>query len=303
MNNYPQPTAAGFFKTEMNVGTGILQQQCFNMPDLSVYYCHLHSCENQRLPVGSLHDKDVVEMHFTLKGNGFLQDEVSGARYHYQAQQANMHYLPQFSGTGFHEINSMYTFFEVKFNSAFFKTLCADSNPTLLDFAAGMRHGNIARPNLPITTAMQQCIDAIIQNTFTGGLKLFYIQSKCLELLALQTEAYERSLPFSKQQVVKDEQAIRYAAQLLLDNRLAPPTLNDLAKLAGINTFKLKKGFHQVFGCTAFDYLHRERLKEAAQQLRAGMPIKEVTYLQGYSSVQHFTRAFKKQFGITPGSL
>jgi AraC-like DNA-binding protein len=150
---------------------------------------------------------------------------------------------------------------------------------------------------------MQQCIDAIIQNTFTGGLKLFYTQSKCLELLALQTEAYERSLSFRKQQVVKDEQAIRYAAQLLLDNRLAPPTLNDLAKLAGINTFKLKKGFHQVFGCTAFDYLHRERLKEAAQQLRAGMPIKEVTYLQGYSSVQHFTRAFKKQFGITPGSI
>lgn len=297
------PSAAGFFETELSAGSGLLQQQCFNMPELSVYYSHLHACENQRLPVGPLHTQDVVEMHFTLKGDGFLQDEVSGACYPYRAQQFNMHYLPQFSGSGFHEENAVYKFFEIKIDTAFFKSLCIDSNPILQEFANGMQRGNISRPNLPITTAMQQCIDAVIQNPFTGQLKLFYIQSKCLELLALQTEAYEKELSVGKPQVIKEEEAIRYAAKFLLDNRLAPPSLNELAKQAGINTFKLKKGFHQVFGCTAFEYLHQERLREAAQQLRAGIPIKEVAYLQGYSSVQHFTRAFKKQFGITPGSL
>jgi AraC-like DNA-binding protein len=296
-------SAAGFLKTELRLGTGLLQQQCFSMPELSVYYSHLHACENQRLPVGALHDQDVVEMHFTLKGDGFLQDEVSGACYHYRAQQFNMHYLPQFSGAGFHEVNAVYKFFEIKIDTDFFKSLCIDSNPILQEFANGMQRGNIFRPNLPITSAMQQCIDAVIQNPFTGQLKLFYIQSKCLELLALQTEAYEKALLFGKSQLSKDEEAIRFAAKFLLDNRLAPPSLNELAKLAGINTFKLKNGFHQVFGCTAFEYLHQQRLHEATQQLRAGMPIKEVAYTQGYCSVPHFTRAFKKQFGITPGSL
>jgi len=43
------------------------------------------------------------------------------------------------------------------------------------------------------------------------------------------------------------------------------------------------------------------RLNEAKTSLLAGVPIKEVAEQLGYSSVQHFTRAFKEKFGVTPG--
>jgi AraC family transcriptional activator of pyochelin receptor len=35
--------------------------------------------------------------------------------------------------------------------------------------------------------------------------------------------------------------------------------------------------------------------------LYRNIPIKEVTEQLGYSSVQHFTKAFKKKFGVNPG--
>jgi len=45
------------------------------------------------------------------------------------------------------------------------------------------------------------------------------------------------------------------------------------------------------------------KLNPAKQQLLEGTPIKSVALEMGYSSVQHFSNAFKKKFGRYPATF
>jgi AraC-like DNA-binding protein len=90
----------------------------------------------------------------------------------------------------------------------------------------------------------------------------------------------------------------------LVDHAACPPSLTELAKIAGLNEFKLKKGFKEVFNTSVFAYLSDFKLNEARNELLSGAtPIKEVAEQLGYSSVQHFTKAFKGKFGVSPGRV
>jgi AraC family transcriptional regulator len=74
-----------------------------------------------------------------------------------------------------------------------------------------------------------------------------------------------------------------------------------LADLAGFSI----PHFHRVFiGCTgesAISYVRRIRLIRAGQKLRMGaVDIMAVALAAGYESHTAFSKAFKKQFGISP---
>lgn len=43
------------------------------------------------------------------------------------------------------------------------------------------------------------------------------------------------------------------------------------------------------------------RLNKALELLRSGKPVNEVALETGFFDQSHFTRAFKKKFGTTPG--
>jgi AraC-like DNA-binding protein len=73
-------------------------------------------------------------------------------------------------------------------------------------------------------------------------------------------------------------------------------------KNAGINEFKLKHGFKEVFKNTVFGYLSDYKLLKAKELLAdSSKDIKSISDELGYSSVQHFSNAFSKKFGISPG--
>jgi len=90
----------------------------------------------------------------------------------------------------------------------------------------------------------------------------------------------------------------------LLQHSLQPPSLTELAKIAGINDFKLKQGFKEQFNATVFGYLADYKLSQARHLLLdKNYSIKAAAEELGYSSVQHFNTAFKKKFGTPPGRL
>jgi AraC-like DNA-binding protein len=83
-----------------------------------------------------------------------------------------------------------------------------------------------------------------------------------------------------------------------------PPTLSELAKAVGINEYKLKKGFKETFGNTVFGYLADTRLELARIELfEKKKSVSQLAFELGYSSIQHFSNAFKKKFGVSPGRL
>lgn len=255
-------------------------------------------------------DVDLVELHFSLTGKGVMENYITGRKHTFKPNHHNMIYAPQFDGVGEYPVNERYRFFELHFTTEKFLELAKDSCSTLMHFAEQVAMHKVielSKENMPISFAMHTCIREIIDCKFTGGLKLLFLQSKCVELLTLQAQAFEEFNQHGHSKIIRsayDKDCIHYAREYLLQHANQPPSLTELSKIAGINEFKLKKGFKEVFNDTVFGYLNDYRMQQAMNQLRTGSSsIKDVADNLGYSSVQHFSNAFRKKFGVSPGKL
>lgn len=77
-------------------------------------------------------------------------------------------------------------------------------------------------------------------------------------------------------------------------------TIETLAQHCGMSRARFAALFHQVIGQPPLSYLTESRLLLAQQLLLAGHPIKSVCLDVGYGSSVAFSRAFQRQFGVTP---
>lgn len=78
-------------------------------------------------------------------------------------------------------------------------------------------------------------------------------------------------------------------------------SLKSLVREVGLNEFKLKKGFKELFGTTVISYLTERRMLEASNLLiDTELSVYEVASNCGYESVQSFIKAFKKKYGLPP---
>lgn len=130
---------------------------------------------------------------------------------------------------------------------------------------------------------------------------LFY-QGKILELLSLyftNKKSNAESCPF-----LNDQEAVRklkVAKEELLKRLESPPSLKELARIAGLNEFQLKAGFKEIYGNTVFGYLLDHKLDHARLLLDSKKyQVAQVAYQIGYTNPSHFIAAFKKKFGVTP---
>lgn len=98
-----------------------------------------------------------------------------------------------------------------------------------------------------------------------------------------------------------ERERIQAAAAHLVKCQVYPPTLADLARQFHLSESKLKAGFHQVFGTTAFGYLRQQRMETARKLLESGnSTILEASHLVGISNPSHFAAMFRERFGINP---
>lgn len=155
-----------------------------------------------------------------------------------------------------------------------------------------------------ITSSMTFALEQIENCPFHGVLQKLYLQGKALELLAMKLEQLNCSKSGSDYVInltEKDLERIRKAKEILISDLQSPPSLNELARASAINTKKLKYGFKDVYGMTAFAYLRQERLNSARKLLEKGdKNVTEIAFEVGYNSLSHFSAAFKKEFGVLP---
>lgn len=84
----------------------------------------------------------------------------------------------------------------------------------------------------------------------------------------------------------------------------APEVLTSLAELAalsGVSRFQLLRGFAREVGTTPHAYLIQRRVRLVRRLLAAGRSPADAALLAGFADQSHMTRAFVRQFGITPG--
>jgi AraC family transcriptional regulator len=80
--------------------------------------------------------------------------------------------------------------------------------------------------------------------------------------------------------------------------------LEQVARASCVSPYHLIRAFAEVFGVSLMRYVRIRRLSEAAKQLAAGTPdILSIALDYGYGSHEAFSRAFKKEFGMTPESV
>ncbi|WP_181397696.1 AraC family transcriptional regulator [Gracilibacillus dipsosauri] len=78
-------------------------------------------------------------------------------------------------------------------------------------------------------------------------------------------------------------------------------TLSTLARISGLSEFQFSRTFSKQCGISPHVYLSQIRMEKAKKLLDNGITIAEVAVAVGFVDQSHFSRRFKKIFGITPG--
>jgi AraC family transcriptional regulator len=97
---------------------------------------------------------------------------------------------------------------------------------------------------------------------------------------------------------------LRRARELLRDSCLTPGprSVREIARELEVHPVHLARSFRRHFDTTPGDYLRRCRLDHARSLLRRSQAgLADIAAATGFSDQSHFTNAFRKTFGVSPG--
>ena len=251
--------------------------------------------------------------------------------YHYEKNNPDAHYLElKFCVTGnvycrekqaecdFCKLNASKTCIE-KVNSI--DVLSFSFKPSYLtQFVRGKKQRNISddvltfthtssfSKLLPLCGKTRMAIEALLNHTYTDTLENIFInaQTQILLLYSLDCMLGDKEEVFTCKFLANeaDRDKITKAREVLLQHIGEPLTIKELSRKVAINECYLKKGFKEMFGTTIFDFYQSQRMEHAKYLLYdKGLSVTEVSMLLGYSSISHFSTAFKKHTGIKPCEL
>lgn len=102
-----------------------------------------------------------------------------------------------------------------------------------------------------------------------------------------------------------DEQtkAVQRMQDYILEHLTRSITLGDLAKAAMFSPWYAHRLFRDLTGVSPGEYIRRMRLTEAAKRIKAeDTRIIDIAMDLGFESVDGFTRAFSREYGMTPSA-
>ena len=152
-------------------------------------------------------------------------------------------------------------------------------------------------------------LENILQHNYSNALENIYVNSQLQTLLlygleCLVEEKAEESFACKFLSNEADREKITLAREILLQRIGDPITIKELSRKVGTNECYLKKGFKEMFGSTVFDFYQSQRMEHAKYLLyEKGLSVTDVSALLGYSSISHFSTAFKKHTGLKPCEL
>jgi len=253
-------------------------------------------------------ETEMITMQFNLQGRVSVVDAGMPRAFELSGNQHNLFYGQKAEGKiKIDELQSKQ--FLIQHSKKSFLNIANGGNDALKRFADAVESGRSAAlspTNLNIDLNLQNCINSVLNCTYSDSLKRMFFFSKSIEMLVLQAESFNK-LSNKKTTYLNteyDKERILFARDYLIKNIDCPPGLSELSKIAGINEYKLKRGFKETFNQTAFEYLSNVRLETAKNDLLdKRKPITEIAFELGYSSLQHFSAAFKKKFGVAPSKV
>lgn len=214
------------------------------------------------------------------------------------APNDNQHYLH-----GMQHIDSV----AIGINKRFFEEILRDDDSWMEDIINKIEKKqpfSFSKQPYKLTAEMYVVLKKIRDTKYGNStMDTLCLQGLLSELLLLQFREIKTSEYTSYDLALKDGDIKKIQElKLYVDNHyLEEFTLDSLARLSGLNTFKIKTGFKTLYNKSVFEYVRSKRMDYASMLLLAGgYTISEVAYMLGYQYVQHFSTAFRKHFGVSP---
>ncbi|HRN72648.1 MAG TPA: AraC family transcriptional regulator [Ginsengibacter sp.] len=163
---------------------------------------------------------------------------------------------------------------------------------------------------MPLSDKMHATLRDLMNHPYTDGMANIYTNAQTQMLLlnvmesmgGEEVEDEEFSCKFLENE--DDRKKIELAREVLLQHICEPLTIKELSRKAAINECYLKKGFKELYGTTIFDFFQNQRMEHAKYLLyERGLTVTDVSNMLGYSSISHFSTAFKKHTGLKPCEL
>lgn len=293
------------FSAELFLGKGDYKELFFE--GIHIGHGNLELSKNTIINFES--EFETVEMHFALNGTAVTTSEYFRDTIRFVPGSHNVFYTNGFRGETEWSAHSPLRVFEINMTPAFFEKYLPEGHRLFDGFKKAMSQRESAilcNHNYPITLEMYAIINDIIRCERQGAFKRIFLESRIIALLLLQLEQIDSySSNHHYMDLKKEDVEKMYAVKELLDMSFKKTnTLNDLAKKVGTNEYTLKKGFKELFGVSVFQYWKGLRLETARSMLYDdGLSVQEVARIIGYKNPQHFTSAFKKQFGVVPSKI
>ncbi len=188
--------------------------------------------------------------------------------------------------------------------------LCTDSHillqqPENINLSPVSLHENIfSFSAYQLGPVIENISNKLIQHDrdFMANDELFYVLTEHL-LLTQETILHQIQRIDTVKSSTRHELFRRlYTAKELIDGDTSNKLdISTISKLATLSEFHFIRTFRQVFGISPYKYHLKKRLNRANDLLSSKRySVTEVAYHIGFPDVFSFSKAFKKEFGVTP---
>ena len=160
----------------------------------------------------------------------------------------------------------------------------------------------VGGPRFYMTPSMLHIVEQVFQIPYEGKTKMMFYRS---QMTALLSHYFGQLAKMSESSISQTEREKLFEAKEILSRNLeTPPSLSELSRQIGLNSFKLKKNFKALFGVPVFKYLQNQRLSKAHELLRGQeLSVQEVAWNVGYDSLSSFSNAFSQKYGYRPSKV
>ncbi|QNL51644.1 helix-turn-helix transcriptional regulator [Olivibacter sp. SDN3] len=283
--------------------TYIHNSQAFNICE------HVYTCRQDCTQHFHTEGEGLIEISFFLNPVR-LKDKINGVENEYLPNHAYIYYTPKNADVEVYlRKGNSYRNLDIYISPSFFNEW-ATSNISIKEFIRKVSYNQYARlfnKGIPITLEVAHLLEDMRTCKLEGISRDYFVRAKVNHLLSLLFEKAEsdadRTITQTKGELGdRDKQLFEDVKNLITANAERFFTIAYLSKAFGINTFKLKKGFKELYGMGIFEYTTKIRMAKAIDLIRnTDYSLKEIAFKVGYAAPSSFCVAFKKAFGVAPG--